>query len=159
MFRMIYKKILKRMAKTAPFYRLRASFLRLAGYNIGKKVFINEDLIIIDKYDDSRLLTIEDRVAIAARVTLVLSSEPHYSRIKPFIPLGHGTIQIKNDAWIGTGVIIFPNVTIGEGAIIGAGAVVTKDVPDFSVAVGSPAKVIKTLDIDKDKLKDVELFE
>ena len=151
--------MLKRLARTTPFYKLRASFLRMAGYKIGKKVFINEDLIIIDKYNDGHLLTIEDRAAIAARVTLVLSSEPHFSRIKPFVPLGHGPITIKNDAWIGTGVIIFPGVTIGEGAIVGAGAVVTKDVPDFSAVVGSPAKVIKTFDIDKNKLKDVKLFE
>lgn len=53
-------------------------------------------------------------------------------------------ITIGNDVWIGARVIILPGVTIGNGAIIGAGAVVTKDVPDYAVAVGNPAKVIKT---------------
>lgn len=52
-------------------------------------------------------------------------------------------VVIGNDVWIGRRVIIMPGVTIGDGCIIGAGAVVTKDIPDYSVAVGVPAKVIK----------------
>jgi virginiamycin A acetyltransferase len=53
-------------------------------------------------------------------------------------------ITIGNDVWIGRNVLILPSVTkIGDGAIIGAGAVVTKDVPDYAVVVGNPAKVIK----------------
>ena len=159
MLQKILKKLFKKLAKSAPFYQLRALSLKWAGYKIGENVFVNEDLIIIDKYSDSHLLTIGDRVAIAARVTLVLSSEPHYSRIKPFVPLYHGPINIKNDAWIGTGTIILPNVVVGEGAIVGAGSVVTEDVPDYSVAVGSPARVIKKLNIEKDQLHDVALFE
>lgn len=51
------------------------------------------------------------------------------------------TTKIGNDAWIGAGVIILPGITIGERAIIGAGSVVTKDIPDNAIAVGAPAKV------------------
>ncbi len=58
-----------------------------------------------------------------------------------------GKIIIKQGAWIGAGVIILPNVTIGECAVVGAGAVVTKDVPAYTVAVGVPAKVIKKLEV------------
>lgn len=54
-------------------------------------------------------------------------------------------IRICNDAWIGMNVIILKGVTIGEGAIVGAGSVVTKDVPAWSVAAGNPAKVVKML--------------
>ena len=57
--------------------------------------------------------------------------------------------HIKKGAWIGAGVSILPGVTVGKYAIVGAGAIVTKDVPDYSVAVGVPAKVVKTLDKDK----------
>lgn len=52
-------------------------------------------------------------------------------------------VVIGNDVWIGRRVIIMPGVTIGDGCIIGAGAVVTKSIPDYSVAVGVPAKVVK----------------
>lgn len=53
-------------------------------------------------------------------------------------------ITIEDDCWIGRRVIILPGVTIGKGSIIGAGAIVAKDIPPYSVAVGNPAKVIKS---------------
>ena len=52
---------------------------------------------------------------------------------------------IEDDCWIGGNVIILPGVRIGQGSTIGAGSVVTKDVPPFSVAVGSPCRVRKTI--------------
>lgn len=52
-------------------------------------------------------------------------------------------VTIGNDVWIGTGVIIMGGVKIGDGAVIGAGAIVTKNIPDYAIAVGIPAKVIK----------------
>lgn len=54
-------------------------------------------------------------------------------------------IKICNDAWIGMNVIILKGVTVGEGAIVGAGSVVTKDVPAWTVVAGNPAKVVKEL--------------
>ena len=56
-----------------------------------------------------------------------------------------GDIIIKRDAWLGTNVTVCPNVTIGEGCIVGTGSVVTHDLPDFSLAVGNPAKVVRYL--------------
>ena len=53
-------------------------------------------------------------------------------------------VEIGNDVWIGRRVIIMPGVKIGNGCIIGAGAVVTKDIPDYSIAAGVPAKVVKS---------------
>ena len=52
-------------------------------------------------------------------------------------------VTIGDDCWIGGNVTIMPGVTIGKGVTIGAGSVVTKDIPDFTVAIGSPAKVVK----------------
>ena len=52
-------------------------------------------------------------------------------------------VTIESDVWIGARVIILPGVTIGKGAILAAGAVVTKDVPDYAVVGGVPAKVLK----------------
>lgn len=59
---------------------------------------------------------------------------------------GHegGRIIIEDDVWIGASVVVLPNVRIGRGSIIGAGAVVTKDIPPYSIAVGNPAKIIRS---------------
>jgi acetyltransferase-like isoleucine patch superfamily enzyme len=56
---------------------------------------------------------------------------------------------VKQGASIGTGATILPNVTIGEGAIVGAGSVITRDVPDNAVVAGNPARVLRFLDIDE----------
>lgn len=60
-----------------------------------------------------------------------------------------GKITIGEDCWIGGNVIILPGITIGRGTTIGAGSVVTKDIPAESVAVGNPARVIKKIDTSK----------
>ena len=56
-------------------------------------------------------------------------------------PLTAAPIVIKDGAWLGARVTVLPGVTIGQGAVIGAGSVVTKDIPDFAIAAGSPAQV------------------
>jgi serine acetyltransferase len=56
-------------------------------------------------------------------------------------------IHIGEDCWLGGNVIVLPGVTIGRGTTIGAGSVVSKDIPEFVVAVGNPAKVVKKLDV------------
>lgn len=129
-----------------PGYRIRCGLLKMAGYRIGDRVYIGEDLIIIDELDDKGRLKIGDRVAIAERVTLVISSCANFSKIRPFVPDVHGHIDIDDDAWLGTGCIIFPDVRIGRGSVVGAGAVVTKSVPDFTVVAGIPAKPIKKIE-------------
>ena len=53
-------------------------------------------------------------------------------------------VTIGNDVWIGRRVMIMPGVTIGNGCIIGAGAVVTKDIPDYTISIGVPAHVVRT---------------
>ena len=55
-------------------------------------------------------------------------------------------VIIENDVWLGANVVILPGVRIGECSVIGSGAVVNQDIPPFSVAVGIPASVIKTID-------------
>lgn len=59
------------------------------------------------------------------------------------ISKGNPKIAIGNDVWIATNAVILPGVTIGDGAVIGAGAIVTKDIPPYAIAVGVPAKIIK----------------
>lgn len=69
-------------------------------------------------------------------ITDISMMDQGFTEIKP--------VTIGNDVWIGRRVIIMPGVTIGDGCVIGAGAVVTKDIPPYSVAGGVPAKVIKS---------------
>ncbi|MDD5069567.1 MAG: acyltransferase [Candidatus Omnitrophica bacterium] len=56
---------------------------------------------------------------------------------------GIGHVSIGQDCWIGAHVMILPNVTIGDGAVIGAGSIVTKDIPPYTIAAGNPARIIK----------------
>ena len=92
-------------------------------------------------------ITIEDGAWIAANVQLISNNHDMYDRAvllcKP--------VLIKRDAWIGAGATILPGVCVGAHAVVGAGAVVTKDVPDYAVVVGNPARIVKTLDADKFK--------
>jgi sugar O-acyltransferase (sialic acid O-acetyltransferase NeuD family) len=75
----------------------------------------------------------------------------HHTVVGDFAHVGPGAtlageITIGAGAFIGAGSVVLPRLTIGEGAIVGAGAVVTNDVPPFTVVVGSPAKVLKTVE-------------
>ena len=94
-------------------------------------------------------ITIEDKVLIAANVKLITNNHDPYERdILTCRP-----ILIKEGAWVGAGATILPGVTVGKYAIVGSDSVVTKDIPDYAVAVGTPAKVIKYLDPAKFKGK------
>ena len=92
-------------------------------------------------------ITLEDKVLVAANAQLISNNHDPYERevliCKP--------ILIKYGAWIGAGATILPGVTVGKYAIVGSDSVVTKDIPDYAVAVGNPAKVVKYLDPTKFK--------
>ena len=94
-------------------------------------------------------ITIEDKVLIAANVKLITNNHDPYEREV----LTCRPILIKEGAWVGAGATILPGVTGGKYAIVGSDSVVTKDIPDYAVAVGTPAKVIKFLDPAKFKGK------
>jgi acetyltransferase-like isoleucine patch superfamily enzyme len=146
----VKKKLLKLIAKQLPGCGLRVRLLRVCGYVIGDQVYIGEDFIIIDDLYDSEIkfnLIIGDRTAISPRVTFVLHTQPNESRITPYVNSHRGSITIQSDAWIGTGAVILPNVTIGEGAVVGANSVVTKSVAPYTVVGGVPAHFIKTVDV------------
>lgn len=107
---------------------------------IGKNVFINHDCTFLDMGG----ITIEDDVMIGPKVCLTTESHPLHPQerkkllVKPIV--------IKRNAWIGAGATVLPGVTIGENAVVAAGAVVSKDVPANTVVGGVPAKVIKTIE-------------
>ncbi len=140
----IRKKLLKLTAKQLPGAGGRLRLLRMCGYSIGDRVYIGEDVLIIDDLGDSRAnLKIGDRASIAPRVTFVLHTQPNDSRIAPYVNSHMGSITLESDVWIGTGAVILPDVTIGEGAVVGANAVVTKSVPPYTIVGGVPARRIR----------------
>jgi virginiamycin A acetyltransferase len=75
--------------------------------------------------------------------------ELNYNKNAPNNSLFKNPPKIGNDVWIGCNAVIFPGITIGDGAIIGAYSVVTKDVPPYSIVGGNPAKIIKKRFSDK----------
>ena len=105
---------------------------------IGKNVYINSNALLMARGG----ITIEDNVMIAANAQIISNNHDPYDlqilTCKPVI--------IKESAWIGAGATILPGVCVGKHAIVGAMSVVTKDVPDYSAAVGNPARVVKELD-------------
>ena len=110
----------------------------VSSMKIGKNVFINSGLLAMARGG----ITIEDEVRIAANVQLITNNhDPYDLDILPCKP-----ILICKSAWIGAGATILPGVRVGRHAVVGAAAVVTRDVPDYAVAVGNPAKVVKMLD-------------
>ena len=106
---------------------------------IGKNVFINFDCTFLDLGG----ITIEDNVLIAPKVSLLSEGHPVSAENRHSLMVGH--IHIKKNAWIGSGAIILPGVTIGENSIVAAGAVVSSNVPDNTITGGIPAKVIKEI--------------
>ena len=110
---------------------------------IGKNVYINTNSLLMARGG----ITIEDDVMIAANAQLISNNHDVYDRqvltCKP--------VLIQKGAWIGAGASIMPGVSVGRYAVVGAMSVVTKDVPDYAVVVGTPAKVVKMLDPEKMK--------
>lgn len=152
---MYFKKVYKALAKMPIGYKKRIWLLRRCNYEIGKDVFIGEDLIIVDDYEDEEnRLFIGDGVAISPRVTIVLYAVPNWSKLKDIVGYKKGAIIIEKDAWIGTGAVILPQVTIGEGAIIGANSLVHRDVPSFTVVGGVPAKYITKVEMPSSPMKE-----
>jgi acetyltransferase-like isoleucine patch superfamily enzyme len=144
----VKRKALKFIAKQLPGYGLRIRLLRMCNFSIGQQVYIGEDMIVIDDVrDEKHYLTIEDRVAISPRVTFVIHTKPNWSKIADFVNSRKGKITVRRDAWIGTGAVIMPDVEIGEGAVVGANSVVTRDVAPYTVVGGVPAREIKKVPI------------
>jgi acetyltransferase-like isoleucine patch superfamily enzyme len=115
---------------------------------VGRDVYVGEELHVTDDLDNNTCaLSIGDRVAIAQRVLIVLSSYANNSLYRDVFGSTYGRVAIERDAWIGAGVIILPNVTIGEGAVVGAGSVVTRDVAPFTIVAGNPARLLRHVEL------------
>lgn len=121
---------------------------RISGGGEGK-IFINEN-VLIDNYTfvmAHEKIIIGENTSIAAFCFITDFNHKFKSKNVSVLKQGYDTkpVSIGKAVWIGTHCIILPGVRIGDGAVIGAGSVVTHDVPERSIAVGNPAKVIKKI--------------
>ena len=110
----------------------------------GKNVFINHSAI----FSASGGIEFEDGVSLAPSVRIATINHDFNERHTKYT---YGKVTIKKNAWLGIGVTVCPGVTIGKYAVVAAGAVVTKDVPDYAVVGGVPAKIIKYQDPSEQK--------
>jgi maltose O-acetyltransferase len=127
----------------APGAVLKPSFRCDYGSNIsiGEDAFVNYDCVFLD----CNRITIGREVQIAPRVQIYTATHPldavtRRSKLEFALP-----VVIKDGAWLGGGVIVCPGVTIGENTVVGAGSVVTRDLPDRVLAVGNPCRVLRSL--------------
>lgn len=127
--------------------KIRPWVLKKIGCHVGKDVFIGSNVWIDSGH--AHLITIEDHVHVTARTILLCHKKDlsHYYVGDDYakLPYHKGEIHLCKGCSTGTDTIIMPGVTIGEGAIIGAGSLVTKDIPAWTIATGRPAKVVKNI--------------
>ena len=146
-----FRRICRSIAKLAFPNNFRVSLFRMVGIKIGEKVVVSEGFTLACEVGYEENLLIDDRVAIGPDTIVILTSDPNFSKLRklkethPSVEV-RGSVHVKHDAWIGAGCIILPNITIGEFSIIGAGSVVTNDVPPFTIVAGVPAKIVKRID-------------
>lgn len=127
--------------------KVRPAILRKIGCKVGKDVFIGSNVWIDSGHASSIIL--EDHVHIAGECTLLCHQRDlsNYCKGDDYAKLGYivKEVHLKKGCLIGQRTMVMPGVTIGEGAIVGAYSLVTKDIPAWTIAVGRPAKVIKNI--------------
>lgn len=109
--------------------------------HFGKNIYVNFNLTMVD---DTHIY-VEDHVMMGPNVTLCAGTHPVSPRLRESGVQYNLPIRICRNAWLGAGVIVMPGVTIGENSVIGAGSVVTKDIPANVVAVGNPCRVLREI--------------
>lgn len=142
--------------------RLKAAFLRLNGARIGERAVFypgvwlapGRNLVVGDDVDFALDVLVEstggveigDRVLIGYRTQIFSMNHIVPDRGKRIFDAGRSArgVVIEKDVWIGAGCIVLAGVRIGEGAVIGAGSVVTSDIPPMVIAAGNPARVLRT---------------
>lgn len=137
------------LGKTKENFTIISPFFCDYGYNIeiGNNFFMNMNCVILD----DALVTFGDNVFVAPNCGFYagghpLDAERRNSGLEYAFP-----IHVGNNVWIGANVCVLPGVTIGDNSVIGAGSVVTKDIPSGVLAYGNPCRVIRTISEDDKK--------
>lgn len=135
---------------------IRPAIWRLCGCNMGKNIHIGH-MVRLDFGNTDRIhigddVVLSNGVQILCHKRNVINYHKGTSALK--LPFVYEDVYIERGCQLGLNVIVMPGVHIGEGAIIGSGAIVTKDIPAWTIAIGCPAKVIKTIpDMESNVLK------
>lgn len=132
------------IAWLAPMYKVRVAAHRRCGVSIGRGVFIGAQVMIDSEYPE--YVKIEDGVAIGPGAMIMAHGGA--SVLHRSMGLFHEPPQnvvIEKGAWLAAGAIILPGVTVGRGSIVGAGAVVSRDVPPLTMVVGNPARAVQKI--------------
>ena len=117
--------------------------------SLGDRVIIRPGcMFFADPRDGGAGICIENDVMLGSAVHIYVANHHFKNQTIAIIDQGHDPskpVLLKSGCWIGAGVIILPGVTIGENSVVGAGSVVTKDVPPATVAAGNPAQIIRNI--------------
>ena len=108
---------------------------------LGNYVYANFNLTLVDDGN----IDIGDNVMFAPNVTVITATHPVLPALREKGLQFNVDVMICNNVWIGAGAIIMPGITVGENSVVGAGSVVTKDVPPNTVVVGNPARVLREI--------------
>lgn len=144
--------IKKLFGKTAENFLIESNFFCDYGYNIeiGKNFYINHNCVMLDCCK----ITFGDNVFIGPNCGFYCAIHPLDSESRNTMLEYARPITIGSNVWFGGNVTVLPGVTIGDDTVIGAGSVVTKDIPKNVIAAGNPCKIIREIsDKDKDKYK------
>ena len=135
--------IKKILGSTKENFLIEQPFICDYGYNIkiGENFYSNHNLIILD----ANKVEFGDNVFIGPNCWFYTAGHPLDSERRNKGLEYAKPIKVGNNVWFGGNVVVLPGVTIGDNVVIGAGSIVTKDIPSNSVAVGNPCKVIKTI--------------
>ena len=117
--------------------------------HFGKRVVVNFSCCFVDDGD----IYIGDDTMIGPNCTLATSIHPVSPRLRKYKIQRNKQIHIGRNVWLGAGAIILPGVTIGDNSIVGAGSVVTKDVPANVIVVGNPARVLRQITENDDRFE------
>ncbi len=144
-FTLAKQKMLNIIARNTIIPGLRLWLYQQMGINIGHDCVVEMFSYMDDQFPE--LIFFEDHSG-PSRYVKIICHDDAGARAKPDDPIRHGTVapvRMESYSAAGAGCILLPGVTIREGAVVGAGAVVTKEVPPYTIVVGVPAKVIKQL--------------
>ena len=145
LLRLFWQKQLHLWARSCIAPGLRLWMYRAMGISIGHHVFIGLDTWLDCQFPE--LIVIEDDVTISFRVTVVVHDD---ARRMTHVEAGAGAgtvapVRLKRGCYLGAGCMLLPGVTVGERAVVAAGAVVTRDVPAGTIVAGVPARVLRSV--------------